>query len=147
MTKWSKESLVGTWKLVSNTSTNDTGEVFSFGPNPIGLLTYTADGRMSVVNARSDRKPPSIPPSIEERAEAFLTCGAYAGSYTVDGDKVVHHIEVCSVQNIGDTDQVRTAKLEGDRLTLRGGFAVKGVIRAAKSELVWERLKLETTNK
>ncbi len=38
--------VVGTWKLVSNTTTTEKGAVnkSAFGQNPSGLLTYTADG-------------------------------------------------------------------------------------------------------
>jgi hypothetical protein len=38
---------------------------------------------------------------------------------------VIHHIEVAWVQNLVNTDQARSVKLEGDRLTLRGGFLVE----------------------
>ena len=140
-----KESLVGTWKLVSATETNEKGEVKgSYGPNPIGFLTYTADGRMSVVGGDSRRKPLSLPTaSTEERAGAFDTFFAYAGRYTVSGDRVIHHIEVCSVQAFVNTDQVRYVTLHGDRLSMRGGFVGGSVTYAA----VWERLKPETTDK
>jgi hypothetical protein len=60
---------------------------------------------------------------------------------------VIHHIEVASVQNIVNMDQVRTIKLEGNRLTLRGGFLVKGVMHVATSELAWQRLKPGTNDK
>jgi len=145
-----KESLIGTWKLVSFKETNEKGEVRdAYGPNPVGFLTYTADGRVSVIMADSRRKPLSIPPPfpIEERAEAFSTFGAYAGRYTFADGEVIHHIEVAWAQNLVNTEQVRSVMLQGDRLTLRGGLAVKGVTYDAGSELVWERMKPETTNK
>jgi hypothetical protein len=42
------DKLIGSWKLVSAKITTDRGEVRdSWGVNPIGFLTYTADGRMS----------------------------------------------------------------------------------------------------
>jgi len=140
-----RESLVGTWKLESATETNEKGEVRgSYGPNPIGFLTYTADGRMFVAGGDSRRKSLSSPtPSTEERAEAFDTFFAYAGRYTVKGDSVIHHIEVCSVQAFVNTDQVRFVTLQGDRLSMRGGFVGGSVTYAA----VWERLKPETANK
>jgi len=111
------------------------------GSNPIGFLTYTADGRMSVIMARSGRKPFStFPPPPEETAEAFSpdAFAAYAGSYTLDGDKVIHHVEVCSIENLANTDQVRSVTLQGDRLTLRGEGVLQGV--TYRAELVWERL-------
>jgi len=74
-----KDSLVGTWKLMSFTATNAKGEVTDwYGPNPIGFLTYAADARMSVVIADSERKALSTGAnsSMEERAAAFSTSSA-----------------------------------------------------------------------
>jgi hypothetical protein len=70
------------------------------------------------------RKPLSVPDWIwspaEERAEAFATSIAYAGSYTFSGDKVTDHFEAASVQDFVNTDFVRfITKLDRDRLILR----------------------------
>ncbi|HXQ26292.1 MAG TPA: lipocalin-like domain-containing protein [Candidatus Acidoferrales bacterium] len=146
----SKDALVGTWKLVSVTDTTDKGEVkHSWGQNPTGFLTYTADGRVSAVMAFDGRKPLSTFPDVahaEESVEALTSFVAYAGSYTVTGDKVIHHLEACSVQAWVNTDLVRFAKLQGDRLTLQTeNRVVRGV--PMTSEYVWERMKLETNDK
>jgi len=134
-----KESLVGTWKLVSFTTVNGKGQVEDgYGPNPIGFLTYTADGRVSVVISDSRRKPLSGPD--------VTTFTAYAGSYAFTGDKVTHHIEVSSLQILVNTDQVRSVNIQGDRLTLRGGMLANGVMLGANNELVWERLKPNTAD-
>jgi hypothetical protein len=149
-TTLSKESLVGTWKLVSFTETNEKGEVKDFyGPNPIGFLTYTADGRISVVIADSARKPLSTgaTSSIGERSAAFSTFVSYAGSYSFAAGKVIHHIEVASIQNLANTDQVRTVNLQSDRLTLRTPPLRFSGVPMAYAELVWERLKPQTTDK
>jgi len=148
----SKESLVGTWKLVSAKATTDKGEVKdAYGPKPTGFLTYTADGRVMAIVANDGRKPLSvadyIAAPVEERAEAFATFVAYAGSYTFTGDRVVHHIEVAWMQNRANSDTVRLVKLEGDHLTLRTPPLVRGGVHIAHVELVWERLKPETANK
>jgi Lipocalin-like domain len=96
----------------------------------------------------SRRKPFStFPPPAEEGAAALITFGAYAGTFTCTGEKVIHHIEVAWVQNFVNTDQERSVTLQGDRLILRGGFLVNGVMSGANSELVWERLKPKTTDK
>jgi len=142
-----KESLVGTWKLVSGSITNDKGEIeHPGGMNPTGLLIYTADGRFSITVAKTGRKPLSKF-SVEEKAEAFDTFTAYAGSYTLSGKQAIHHIEVCLAENLVNTHQVRSVKLDGDRLTLRGGFLLNGVMYAGSSEFVWERLKPGTAGK
>ena len=145
----SKDALVGTWKLVSATTMTEKGEVTNtepYGKNPTGFLTYTSDGRMMAIIADGGRKPFSaLPASVEERAEAFSTFFAYAGRYTVSGDRVIHHIEAASRQDWANTDQVRfVLKLEDNRLTLRTQPLVPS--RAAKAmrilqEVVWDRLK------
>jgi hypothetical protein len=146
----SKHALVGTWKLVSARAMNDKGEVLgTAGPNSVGLLTYTADGWMSAVvdvAVPSVPKPPSTLPAREEQSsQASRRFGAYAGSYTVNGDKVTHHIEVAWIQDVVSTDQVRSVRFEGSHLILRGGFLVNGVM-TGNGELIWERLKPRTTD-
>jgi hypothetical protein len=106
-------SVVGTWKLVSVRSTNDKGEVnkVALGQNPSGLLTYTGDGRMMAIISDGGRKPLSTPDRVaapaEERAQAYSPFMAYAGRYTFTCDKVVHHVEVASLQNWVNTDPKR----------------------------------------
>jgi len=117
----SKTALIGTWKLVSVSYVMDNGQTNRepYGPSPTGLITYTADDRMMVTIAFDGRKPLSvndfITAPVEERAQAFATFVAYAGRYTFAGDKVVHHVEVASLQNLVHTDQVRLVTLKGDR--------------------------------
>ena len=138
-------SLVGTWKLVSLTNTTDKGYVKHFmGQKPTGFITYTAEGRMSVVINAEGRKPLSVndrfaAPS-EERAAAFSSLIAYAGGYTFTGDKVIHHVEASWIPNQVGTDLVRYVKLEGDRLTLRTPPMMQGG-ELITNEVVWERLK------
>jgi len=140
----SKDALVGTWKLVSAVDTNEKGEKKdTFGSNPTGFLTYTADGRMMAIIANGGRKLLSVPSNIsapaEERAEAFATFGAYAGRYTRKGDTVIHHVEVASVQNRVNTDLTRTiVSLQGDRLILRAAPEAGNMVT---TELIWERVK------
>ena len=93
-----------------------------------------------------DGRPPlSVPDYISapatERAEAFSTVVAYAGTYTFTGDKVIHDVEAAWFQNFVNTDQVRViVKLEANRVTLRTRRYLKGSIQVAE-ELVWERIK------
>ena len=139
-------SVVGTWKLVSVASTTDNGEVneAALGQHPSGLLTYTADGRMMAIISDGGRKPLSIPDRVaapaEERAQAYSTFMAYAGRYTFTCDKVVHHVEVASLQNWVSTDQTRMVTLEHDRLFVRNTPQLRdGVMVTLES--VWERAK------
>jgi Lipocalin-like domain len=141
-----KDSVVGTWKLVSTTTTDDKGDVNKapLGRNPSGVLTYTADGRMMAIISDDGRKPLSIADRVaapvEERAQAYSTFMAYAGRYTFTCDKMVHHIEIASLQNWVNTDQTRFVTLQGDRLSVRNTPQLRGGVMVT-IESVWERLK------
>jgi hypothetical protein len=130
---------------ISATDTTGKGQLITnaYGLNPTGFLTYTADGRMMAIIANGGRKPLSVPDRVsapaEERAEAFATMVAYAGRYTLSGDKVIHHIEVTDVQNFVGIDAVRTiVKVEDKRVTLLAAL-FKGGLQVTE-ELVWERM-------
>jgi len=141
-----KDSVVGTWKLVSVTATPDKGAVDKavLGQNPSGLLTYTADGRMNAIISDDGRKPLSIADRVsapaEERAQAYSTFMAYAGRYTFTCDKVVTHVEVASLQNWVNTDQTRFVTLQGNRMFVRNTPMLRAGVMVI-IESVWERLK------
>ena len=141
------DKLVGTWKLVSASSTSSTGERSEtpYGPSPVGFLTYTGDGRVTALISYGGRKPLSVGggtlATLEEQAEAFKTFLAYAGRYTLSGDKVTHHIEISSIQNYVNRDLVRSVKFQGDRITLvTPPTPVNGKIQTV--ELIWQRLSV-----
>jgi hypothetical protein len=77
---------------------------------------------------------------MEERAQAFSTMTASAGTYTFSGDKVVHHVEVASLPNWVGTDQERVVKIQGDRVTLATPPLSRGGVMQTL-ELTWERVK------
>jgi hypothetical protein len=138
----SNDKLVGTWKLVSASSTTSTGERSEspYGAQPAGFLTYTSDGRVSALISYDGRKSLSYGGgSSEEQAEAFKTFLAYAGTYRLDGDKVIHHVEVSSIQNYVDKDLVRSVKFKDDQIILlTPPTRMNGKMQTI--ELVWQRL-------
>src|ERR1035438_7174959 len=89
-----KDSIVGTWKLLSYWNVSASGEKTApYGEHPTGFITYTADGRMSAIISADGRKPMSITDRFtagtEERAAALSSFLAYAGTYTFTGDKEI----------------------------------------------------------
>ena len=131
---------VGTWKLVSASSTTPKGERNNtpYGINPVGLLIYSEDGRVTSLISYGERRALSITGRTEEQAEAFNTFLAYAGRYTLSGDKVTHHIEISSIQNYVGKDLVRNIKFDGNQLVLiTPPTMVNGKIQAM--ELTWQR--------
>lgn len=137
------DKLVGTWKLVSASTTTPTGERSEtpYGLNPVGFLTYTDEGRMAAMISHDGRKALfSGGGSLDEQAEAFKTFFGYAGRYTVGGDKVTHHVEISSIENYVGRDLVRYVKFQGDRITLvTPPTPVNG--KTQIFELIWERLR------
>jgi hypothetical protein len=96
--------LTGTWRLVDWTFTvNGSRPTHPWGGNPSGLLTYTEDGRMSAALMSHNR--PEVPTRTLSAAPTDLKAAAaagyltYAGSYTFDGDDVLHHIELSLMPN------------------------------------------------
>lgn len=113
--------LIGTWRLVSVIDEDaSTGQKTDFfGPNPAGYINYGADGRMIVINARSDRKSPAgTSPTPEEAADLFRSVLAYAGTYTVEGNEVTHHVDISWNEAWTGTHQTRLARFEGNRVHL-----------------------------
>jgi hypothetical protein len=141
----SNEQLSGTWKLVAASSATSTGDrdETPYGPEPTGFLTYTGEGRMCTVISYGGRKPLSFGreglAQIEEQAEAFKTCLAYAGRYTLFGETLTHHVEVSSIQNYVGRDLVRNIKFQGDKIILTTPpTPVNGKIQSVV--LTWQRL-------
>jgi hypothetical protein len=135
------DPLVGVWRLVSASSTTSTGErnETPYGPHPVGFLTY-GDGRVNAFISYDGRKSLSIGGgTAEEQAEAFKTFLAYAGRYTLDRDKVIHHVEISSIQNYVHRDLVRGVKFEGDQIALlTPPTRINGKLQTV--ELIWQRL-------
>jgi hypothetical protein len=120
------DNLAGTWKLVSASASPPSGERAdsSFGPSPTGTLIYTPEGRMAVMVSNSSNSGRKLLPTdpflapVEERAEAFTTFFAHAGRYTLTGDKVIHHVEISSLQSFVGMYLERLIKFQGDRISL-----------------------------
>jgi Lipocalin-like domain len=116
-----EKSLIGAWRLKSFVRVVADGQRYNqLGEHPDGYLIYSSDGRMSVLMVDGDRPAPQhTPPTVAERAALHETMLAYAGTYRVDGDRIVHHIELAWDQTRLDSDQVRFFSFEDDRLLLR----------------------------
>ncbi len=137
------DKLVGTWKLVSASTTTSAGERSEtpYGPSPEGLLTYTAEGRVIAMISHGGRKSLSTLAKPEEQAEAFKTFLAYAGRYRLSGDEVIHSVEISSIQNYVGRDLVRSVKFQGDQMILVTPPTPVGG-KNQTFELIWRRLSI-----
>ena len=113
--------VIGTWKLQSYVrEVIATGHRFNqFGEQPEGYLGYAPDGRMYAIFVRSERAAPrDVVPTDEEGVQLLGTMVAYAGTYTLRQNSVVHHIDISWNQGWTGTDQLRFFELDGDTLTI-----------------------------
>jgi hypothetical protein len=115
-----REKILGSWRMVSWTVEDlSTGKTTpALGENPAGYITYSSDGRVMVLVLRGDRrKPAELIPTDEEKVALYDGMFAYAGTYSVDDEKVLHHIDMSWNEAWTGTTQVRFLKLQGDTLT------------------------------
>ena len=114
--------VVGVWKLVSyERKILETGKIEkTLGEKPTGYLTYTAGKHFSVFVFGADRKRPvgDVPTPEEALMLYRSTSASYAGTYSVEGNKVVHHVDVAWTPAWVGTDQVRYFAIEGPNLTI-----------------------------
>ena len=137
--------ILGTWKLQSLVfEAIATGQRSSpFGDHPDGYLSYSPDGRMYAIGVVEDRpKPRDLVPTDEEKVKLQGSMFAYAGTYTADGEKVVHHVDISWNQSWTGTDLVRFYKLDGNTLTITTARA-QSAIDGEEGEfiLVWEKVQ------
>ncbi len=123
------ESILGTWRLVGERAWDETGAAHPpiFGPQPFGLASFNAAGRMMAVLSDGRAGPPP-------RAYA-----SYAGACTFDGMRLVTAVDGASEPRFFETAQVREARFEGGHLVLRPPPRRIGA-REVSRELTWERI-------
>ena len=140
-----KDTLVGTWELISAVSEDlATGQKTNiYKGTPVGFIAYGADGRIMTIVVDSDRKRPVGTVATASEAEAlFRSMAAYAGTYTIKGNQVIHRPDVSWNEAWTGTDQIREYKFDGERLILStspspDAFTGKMSVRT----LIWEKIK------
>jgi hypothetical protein len=107
--------IVGTWRLLSYVvEVQATGEKLpAMGEKPSGYVTFLPEGRVFFVLTGDGRKPGK---TDHERAELLNSLVAYTGSYLTEGNTWTTNVEVAWNPEWVGTKQVRSFRLEGDRL-------------------------------
>jgi hypothetical protein len=119
------ELLVGAWSLVECAEIlRDGTKRLPFGERARGQVVYTADGRMSAQLVSAERAAFAgddyTTAPAELAAAWFQQYFGYFGRYEVDAGAgtVKHFIEGAAFPNLEHKAQVRSFRLEGDRLVL-----------------------------
>ncbi|MCP6760331.1 MAG: lipocalin-like domain-containing protein [Fischerella sp. CENA71] len=154
-------NFIGVWKLSSWKTESSDGEIiYPYGKNPIGYLTYTQDGYMSVNIMKNNCLPLGI--SSEELVKArklllkpclLLRDGrksikaiiryfkasinyiSYSGKYEIQGDKIIHHVEVSLIPDWIGKDLERTFEITSQKLLL-----TTPSLDGASQYLEWKRI-------
>jgi 8-oxo-dGTP diphosphatase len=134
--------LLGTWKLKSHVVTTAAGERSTpYGESPTGYLSYSADGRMQVIGAASGRTVPTNPtPPDNERVALHDTMFAYAGTYSIEAGKVIHHVDISWNEVWTGTDQIRLFEVNGSTLTLTTHLTDPASDTEVHYAVVWEKV-------
>jgi hypothetical protein len=113
----SKDQLVGTWRLVSWVMQDEvSGERRPlYGEHAHGSATFTAAGRAFFILTGEGR---TVPRTDAEAIAAYRSMVAYTGKYRVEGDRFVTSVDTAWNEAWVGTDQVRTFKVEGRRLSV-----------------------------
>ena len=111
--------LLGSWRMTSWVTRDvATGERRNpLGENPRGRAVYTPE-RVTFLILKNDRaRPEHSAPSDAEKLALFDTMFAYSGGYTVEPDRVVHHVDLSWNEAWNGTDQVRYCTVDDRTLT------------------------------
>ncbi len=119
----SKERLIGAWRLERWTTQYEDGRlIYPMGEDATGFLLYTPDNYMSAFLSRGQRPAfttgEQLTATAEEKIRGWDSYFSYCGSFSVEGDRVIHRVETCQYPNWVGQVQDRTLRFEGDRLHL-----------------------------
>jgi Lipocalin-like domain len=143
------KAFVGTWDLVEYRLIRADGAVRKpWGDHVAGLLIYSYDGHMSATLMPSVRRkaaPPETAASPEtmigatDMSRRSARCIAYAGTFSVDAETIIHHVEVSVFPRWVGLPQVRYYEVSESQLILK----TPPILRLGKhlvGQLTWRRL-------
>jgi hypothetical protein len=117
-------SIVGTWILTGAEKLLPDGQrLADYGPNPHGLIVFTADGYYSVQIYRAERvkfaAADRLKGTPDEYKQTFLSMSVHFGRYSLDTTKhtITFNVDRSSFPNQDDTTQVRPYEMKGDELS------------------------------
>ena len=132
----------GVWKLKKYSRRFlDTGEVRS-DLLPQAYILYTPGGFMMSITVEEKRAPPAGEVlTDEERVRLFKSIiSAYSGTYVVEGDTVIHDVNLSWNEAWTGTKQMRLFKVTGDELVIETTPRTAGTdTRQFINTLTWER--------
>ena len=135
---------IGMWKLQSDEGHDlATGEKYEpLGVHPTGYISYGSDCRMQVIEVKDGRKAPAnLVPKDAERVALYNSFLAYAGTYSIEGDIVRHHIDASWNQTWIGTTVSRHFKIDGMTLRISGTFISGYSGKNVDAVLTWTKVE------
>jgi hypothetical protein len=140
----SPQDLVGAWSLVSFVVHREgRPDRHPFGPDARGLIVYEPSGWMSAVLSAADRSSGATRledahrSGADAKAQAYDSYLSYAGRWRMEGEVVVHEVQLALVPEVVGQAQRRRVALEGDELVL--SYELEGHRGTARFLLRWRR--------
>ena len=138
-----KDELLGRWRIVEWVQRYDDGrEKHPFGRDPQGFIQYDEE-RMFCFVCSARRAPLggtqwTVPEP--DKARAYETCFSYSATWEMDGDHVLHKVDLSLNPNWVGTVQRRSAAIRGGRLVISARMEA-GTPEARTAELIWKKEK------
>lgn len=132
--------LLGIWRLAAfeveyqATSARE----YPRGKNPTGFITFTPEGRMTVLLTDEGRKAPK---TDQDRSDLFASMVAYTGMYRIEGEKWMAKVDVSANPALVGTEQTRSFRIDGDRLQEITQWTARGEKGMGRAVITWERTK------
>ena len=137
------KKLHGIWKLVSSEAQMQKtgGKEPVMGKDATGFAIFSPEGRVFIILTGEGRKPAKNDHDLASLMNSLIS---YTGMYRVEGDTWITKVDVAWSPELVGTEQVRTFRVDGDRLEVTTPWAVhpnwpgKGILRGV---LTFERVK------
>ena len=137
-------SIIGRWQIVAWEQIYDDGRrTYPMGEQVEGFIQYDFDGHMMCMLCRGDRqnftKGGQWNASVQEKADAYGSMMAYAGTYTCMDNTVSHHVQLSAFPNWKGGIQKRgIEKMDDVQLVLIARLEEK-TSEARMARLIWKR--------
>jgi hypothetical protein len=139
-----KNSIVGTWKILTF-SRHDvaTGSDSDMWGHPTGHIAFTPGGHVVVWLVGDSRHPLAEVRTDAERLAWFKDIiSGYSGTYTIEQNRLVMHVETAWVPDWYGTDQTRYFSRDGNKLVVKTApFKSPLDGREVVNTLVFERVE------
>jgi hypothetical protein len=135
------KDLAGTWTVASVAAEQDGSETQPYGADPKGILMLDDSGRYALVLLRADLPAFASENRTAGTPEENRAVGqgsiAHFGTYAIEGDTLVFHIEASTFPNWDGAEQKRPFTLTGDKLE----YTVPAASGGGRAQVVWTRAR------